>query len=344
MKIESNKQLKDYNTFGIQAEADYFAEVTSLDDLDELMESIVYRQNKKLILGGGSNILLKGSFNGLIIKNSILGISVESENETSVIVTANAGEEWDNLILYCNENKYAGIENLSLIPGSVGAAPMQNIGAYGVEIKDVFYKLEAVDMESGSLVRFNLKDCKFGYRESIFKQALKGKYFITSVSFKLAKLSSDKTIYAFKTEYGDLKNTLNEMQVFNLTLKAVSDAVCKIRRSKLPNPKELGNAGSFFKNPTISKDQYEKLVLTYPVIPCYPQKNDMVKIPAGWLIEQCGWKGKVVGNTGSHHSQALVLVNYGNATGQEIWDLAMQIQLSVKEKFGIEILPEVNVF
>ena len=343
MEIQQDKPLDELNTFGIKVGAKYFAEVKSVNEFKELVHEDVYKQNKKLILGGGSNILFTGCFDGIVIKNSIKGISVVSETETEVIVKANAGEVWHELVLWCIEKNYAGIENLSLIPGFVGAAPMQNIGAYGVEIKDVFYELEALDIEDGEPVKFNLTDCEFGYRESVFKNKLKNKFFISSVSFKLTKLSAPHALYRFKTDYGDIKNTLSEMQVYDLNLKAVSTAVCKIRNTKLPNPKELGNAGSFFKNPSVAKEKFEELVSSNPVMPSYLQKDGNVKIPAGWLIEQCGWKGKIVGNTGSHKSQALVLVNYGNATGDEIWNLALEIKKSVFEKFGIEIVPEVNV-
>lgn len=343
MLIEENKPLTTYNTFGIAVTARYFAEVHTVDDFITLMQTDVYRNHKRLILGGGSNILFTGNFEGLVIKSSIKGISIVSETETEVIVKANAGEVWHSFVQWCIANNYAGIENLSLIPGQVGAAPMQNIGAYGVEIKDVFYQLEALDVHTGEALRFNLNDCAFGYRESVFKNTLKDTCFITAVLFRLTKLSSPKAIYQYKTDYGDIKYTLGEMQAYTLSIKAVSDAVCKIRSSKLPDPKELGNAGSFFKNPSVPQSKYEELVMQYPVMPSYPQKDGTVKIPAGWLIEQCGWKGKVVGHTGSHKSQALVLVNYGNATGSEIWNLALEIKKSVAEKFGIDINPEVNV-
>jgi UDP-N-acetylmuramate dehydrogenase len=343
MKIQENKSLGGLNTFGINVEAKYFAEVQSVEEFKKLIQTETYKQNKKLVLGGGSNILFTNSFDGLVVKNSIKGISIERETETEVIVKANAGEVWHEFVLWCIDKNYAGIENLSLIPGLVGAAPMQNIGAYGVEIKDVFHELEALDVATGEAVQFNLADCHFGYRESVFKNKFKDKYFITSVSFKLTKLSSSRALYSFKTDYGDIKNTLSEMQVYDLNLKAVSNAVIKIRQSKLPDPKVLGNAGSFFKNPSVAKEKYEELVLKNPVMPNYLQKDGTVKIPAGWLIEQCGWKGKVVGNTGSHKSQALVLVNYGNATGNEVWNLALEIKKSVFDKFGIEIMPEVNV-
>ncbi|HLP20280.1 MAG TPA: UDP-N-acetylmuramate dehydrogenase [Chitinophagales bacterium] len=343
MQIEENKPLDELNTFGIAVGAKYFVEVKSIEDFIALTQNETYKSNKKLVLGGGSNILFTACFDGIVIKNSIEGISIVSETEHEVIVKANAGEKWHEFVLYCIEHNYAGIENLSLIPGLVGAAPMQNIGAYGVEIKDVFHELEALDMITGELTKFSLADCGFGYRESVFKNKFKYKYFIASVSFKLTKLSSPRAIYHFKTDYGDIKHTLSEMQVYDLNLKAVSDAVCKIRSSKLPDPKVLGNAGSFFKNPSVPHAKYEELVAKNPVMPSFLQKDGTVKIPAGWLIEQCGWKGKVVGNTGSHKSQALVLVNYGNATGNEVWNLALEIKKSVLDKFGIDITPEVNV-
>ena len=343
--IQSNISLKPYNTFGIDAEAKYFTEIKSVDDYRELLADKKLAEEKKLILGGGSNILLTKNYDGLVIRNCIPGIEVVSETDFHVIVKANAGVVWHQLVLYTIENNYGGIENLSLIPGFAGAAPMQNIGAYGVEMKDVFYSLEAADVHTGELVNFNLNDCGFGYRESVFKGKYKGRYLITSVSMRFAKLNNPHTLanYRFKTEYGDIQHTLGEMRAFDLSIKAVSDAVIKIRSSKLPDPKQIGNAGSFFKNPVVSKELYESLGEKYPVMPSYPQKDGSVKVPAGWLIEQCGWKGKVVGNTGSHAKQALVLVNYGHATGHEVWQLAMDIQHSVKGKFGIEISPEVNV-
>lgn len=343
MEIEQNKPLAALNTFGIAATARYYAVIHTEEQFKDLTQTDTYKLNKKLILGGGSNILFTGNFNGLVIKNSITGITVAGETETEISIKANAGETWHNFVLYCIEHNYAGIENLSLIPGLVGAAPMQNIGAYGVEIKDVFDELHALDMHTGEPVIFKLADCNFGYRESVFKNKFKDRYFITSVTFKLAKLSSPKTLYRFKTDYGDIKETLAQMQVYDLNIKAISEAVCKIRSAKLPNPKELGNAGSFFKNPTVPHSKYDELAAVNPVMPSYLQKDGTVKIPAGWLIEQCGWKGKVVGNTGSHKSQALVLVNYGNATGNEVWNLALEIKKSVWDKFGIEITPEVNI-
>jgi UDP-N-acetylmuramate dehydrogenase len=259
------------------------------------------------------------------------------EIDDDVYVKASAGVVWHQFVLWCIAHNLSGLENLSLIPGQVGAAPMQNIGAYGVEIKDVFESLSAYHIDDREIHHFLLNDCAFGYRESIFKNKFRNQYIIIDVTFRLNKTP------VFHINYGDIRNTLEQMQINELNIKAVSDAVIKIRSSKLPDPAVLGNAGSFFKNPVISKIQFDQLITEHPLMPNYPQQQGDVKIPAGWLIEQCGWKGKVVGNTGSHKSQALVLVNYGNATGPEISRLALDIQQSVKDKFGILIEPEVNL-
>lgn len=336
MQILSNVSLLPYNTFHIDVLGKHFVEITSIDEFRELQQSQAFQQNEKLILGGGSNILFTKNFDGLVVKNSIKGIELAHEDNHFFYVKANAGEVWHEFVLWCIERGYAGVENLSLIPGQIGASPMQNIGAYGVEIKDVCESVEAVHLHTGELLNFSNSDCKFGYRESIFKHELKNQVVITSVTYKLRKIPQ------FHVDYGDIKNTLGEMMVSELSLKAVSDAVIKIRSSKLPDPNVLGNAGSFFKNPVVTKEKTEELLAKNPVMPNYPQA-DGVKIPAGWLIEQCGWKGKIVGNTGSHKSQALVLVNYGGATGNEVYQLALDIQRSVLEKFGIEINPEVNL-
>ncbi len=336
MQILSNVSLLPYNTFHIDVLGKHFVEITSIDEFRELQQSQAFQQNEKLILGGGSNILFTKNFDGLVVKNSIKGIELVHEDNHFFYVKANAGEVWHEFVLWCIERGYAGVENLSLIPGQIGASPMQNIGAYGVEIKDVCESVEAVHIHTSELLTFSNSDCKFGYRESIFKHELKNQVVITSVTYKLRKIPQ------FHVDYGDIKNTLGEMMVSELSLKAVSDAVIKIRSSKLPDPNVLGNAGSFFKNPVVTKEKTEELLAKNPVMPNYPQA-DGVKIPAGWLIEQCGWKGKIVGNTGSHKSQALVLVNYGGATGNEVYQLALDIQRSVLEKFGIEINPEVNL-
>jgi UDP-N-acetylmuramate dehydrogenase len=343
MIIEENKSLQHYNTFGIKVIARYYTEISSIEDFREILADKKFSGEKKLILGGGSNILFTRNFDGLVIRNCIKGVSFSNEGGKMVKLCAAAGEVWHQVVLQCIERNYAGIENLSLIPGCVGAAPMQNIGAYGVEIKDVFEQLEAVDMQSGELVTLTLSDCNFGYRESVFKHTFKDKFLITSVTLQLTNMNLPGALYRFKTDYGDIKATLSDMRVYDLNIKAVSDAVIKIRSAKLPDPGQLGNAGSFFKNPVVSKEKFEDLVYNHPLMPSFLQKDGTVKIPAGWLIEQCGWKGKQIGHTGAHKTQALVLVNYGDATGQEVYQLAKNIQASVMEKFGIEILPEVNL-
>ncbi|TSA50679.1 MAG: UDP-N-acetylmuramate dehydrogenase [Sphingobacteriales bacterium] len=337
MVISENISLLPFNTFHIDVKAKYFAEIKTENDFSELFGEEKFRSQQKLILGGGSNILFTKNFDGIVIKNSFTGISVIKEDENYVWVKASAGEVWHQFVLWCIEKNLAGLENLSLIPGQVGAAPMQNIGAYGVDIKDVFDELEAIETATGEKVNFKNEECEFGYRESVFKNKFKNQFLISSVTFRLNKKPK------FNVNYGDIKMTLDEMQVNELTIKAVSEAVIKIRSSKLPDPKVLGNAGSFFKNPVITKSEFEVFISKNPIAPNYPQKDGTVKIPAGWLIEQCDWKGKVVGHTGSHKSQALVLVNYGGATGNEVYQLALDIQKSVLDKFGINIQPEVNL-
>lgn len=336
MKLQQHVNLKPYNTFGITAYAEYFAEIFSVDDLLQIINNVTLQHLPKLILGGGSNLLFTQDFNGLIIKNSIKGIEKIKEDEQHVFIKAFAGEVWHDLVQYAIAHNYGGMENLSLIPGQVGAAPMQNIGAYGVEIESIFDSLEAIDLQNGTTQFFTKEACGFGYRESIFKKEAKGKYCIVSVTFRLNKQP------VFNTSYGAIQDTLQQMGIAELNVKAISDAVIHIRTSKLPDPKVLGNAGSFFKNPEIAKEHFLQLQQQYPAMPHYPAADNKIKVPAGWLIEQCGWKGKRVGNTGSHAQQALVLVNYGNATGEEIKNLSQQIQQSVKEKFGIALTPEVN--
>lgn len=337
VKIQYNISLKPYNTFGIDATANEFVEVTTIEELLLLVNTFNFSSRKILVIGGGSNLLLTKDFDGMVIKNSIQGLELLNEDDESVWIKAMAGEKWHSFVMYCIEHGYGGVENLSLIPGCVGAAPMQNIGAYGVEIKDVFSSLEAVEIETGNIVLFTNSDCKFGYRESVFKNELKGKYIIVSVVFRLSKHPK------FNVTYGAIQQTLDKNELKDITVKAISDAVIEIRTSKLPNPKILGNAGSFFKNPEISTLEFEELKVKFPNIVGYPTSNGNTKLAAGWLIEQCGWKGKQVGNTGSHKDQSLVLVNYGGATGNEIWQLAMDIQQSVKDKFGVTITPEVNI-
>ena len=341
MDIFENRSLKKYNSFGIEVTAAYFSNFKTVDELKELLAfkqpSTLNLQPSTLILGGGSNILFTQHFNGLVLKNEIDGIEKIKEDDEHVYVKAGAGVNWHRLLLYCIENNWAGVENLSLIPGKVGASPMQNIGAYGVEIKDVFYELEALHKADGNTLVFNLNDCAFGYRESVFKRKYRNQFVITSVTYRLNKKPT------FNTSYGAIEQELEKMNVKELSIRAISNAVINIRSSKLPNPAEIGNAGSFFKNPEVIKSLFEKLKTDHPNIVGYDLENGNVKLAAGWLIEQCGWKGYRKGDAGCHSKQALVLVNYGNATGEEIFSLSGEIIKSVKEKFRIELEREVNI-
>jgi UDP-N-acetylmuramate dehydrogenase len=337
MILKPNISLKPFNTFGIDAIASDFIEIDSIETLQFVIANFNLANRKTLVIGGGSNMLITKNFDGLVLKMSIKGIEKVNEDNDYVYLKAMAGEAWHGFVLYCVANNYSGVENLSLIPGYVGAAPMQNIGAYGVEIKDTCHEVEAYAIENNEVKIFSNADCKFGYRESIFKHEAKGKYIISSVTFKLAKQAK------INVSYGAIQDVLKSKNIENPTIQDVSEGVIAIRESKLPNPKVLGNAGSFFKNPEIPTEEYLTLKEKHPALVGYKTSETHTKLAAGWLIEQCGWKGKVVGNTGSHKDQALVLVNYGNATGNEIWKLAMQIQESVFEKFGVTIVPEVNV-
>ena len=334
--FESNVQLKQYNTFGIDAKAAYFHRFTSTDELTLALKNLD-DSHPLLILGQGSNILLTGDFSGLVLKNELHGIDLIKEDDDHVWIKVMSGENWHEFVLHCISNSWGGIENLSLIPGTIGAAPMQNIGAYGVEQKDVFESLEAFEIKTGKLHKFNNADCQFGYRESIFKKEAKGQFIITSVTFKLNKK------HEFNTSYGAISETLESMKVSELSIKAISDAVIAIRQSKLPDPVEIGNAGSFFKNPTIDKMDFEGLRAEFPNVPGYTQPESRVKVPAAWLIEQAGWKGKTFGEIGVHKNQPLVLVNYGEGKGSDLRDLAFEIKASVANMFGIELTPEVNI-
>jgi UDP-N-acetylmuramate dehydrogenase len=336
--IQYNISLKPYNTFGIDVKAKEFVEINTIEELLVLCLNFNLTERNLLVLGGGSNLLFTKNFEGMVIKINLKGIETVKKVGNNVWVKAMAGEIWHDLVLHCIANNYGGLENLSLIPGCVGASPMQNIGAYGVEIKDVFEELQAIEIATGEQHVFNAEACKFGYRESVFKHEAKGKFIITAVTFKLTTNN-----HKLNTSYGAIQDILKKKHIVEPTIKDISDAVIAIRQSKLPNPKILGNAGSFFKNPEIPLDQFNQLKETYPNIVGYSTGTNTIKVSAGWLIEQCGWKGKVVGNTGSHKDQALVLVNYGNATGEEVYMLAMAIQESVKQKFGIIINPEVNI-
>ena len=336
LKILENISLKPFNTFGLEAKAKYFTVFKSTAELIEILLLEEYKLKKKLFLGGGSNILLMNDFDGLVLKNEIKGIEVVLENEEKSILQVGGGEIWHDFVLQSLERNLSGIENLSLIPGTVGASPMQNIGAYGVEIKDVFVALEALNLETFEVEVFDKEKCNFGYRESFFKHDGKGKYVILNVSFELSKIPH------FNVSYGAIKDTLIQMGIETIGSKAISDAVINIRKSKLPDPAKIGNSGSFFKNPELDKAFFDQIKTKFPEIPSYPIDEKKVKVPAGWLIEQAGWKGKRFGEIGVHEKQALVLVNYGGGHGQEIADLAFKIQASVLDIFGINIMPEVN--
>lgn len=333
--IQKNISLKPYNTFGIEAYAKAFATFQSLAELEE---SLSAQQTKKhFILGGGSNILLTKDFDGLVLKNEISGIEVTGEDEEFLYIKAGAGEAWHHFVLYCLEHDYAGVENLSLIPGSVGASPMQNIGAYGVEIKDVFRQLEAYHLGQKEIKTFLLGDCQFGYRESVFKHIYKDQFVILNVTYRLTKKPK------FNTSYGAIQQELDAMGVKELSIQAISQAVINIRSSKLPDWKLIGNSGSFFKNPTILNDQASELKEAHPKMVQFPFSETHTKLAAGWLIEQCGWKGYRKGDAGCYEKQALVLVNYGEAKGSEILELSNQIIQSVQDKFGVTLEREVNI-
>lgn len=332
MKIQKNISLKNYNTFGIDVIANQFVEVTSLPDLKKI---ITYEKNI-FLLGGGSNMLLTKPIDKLVIYLNLKGIIVNDTEKENVFVTAEAGENWHEFVLWCISQNYGGLENLSFIPGNVGTSPIQNIGAYGVEIKDTFCQLEALEIATGKTKVFTKEECNFGYRNSVFKNKLKGRFIIINVTFKLTKQNHNIHI-----SYGSIKNHLKN--ITNPSIKDISNAVIAIRKDKLPNPAEIGNSGSFFKNPIIDKELFNKLKENYPNIPHYIVSENNIKIPAGWLIEQAGFKGKRFGNAGVHEKQALVLVNYGNATGEEIYNLAKEIQQTVKSKFLINLDMEVNI-
>ncbi|HTI92461.1 MAG TPA: UDP-N-acetylmuramate dehydrogenase [Puia sp.] len=340
--IIENISLKPYNTFGIDVAAHYFSSFATQEQLAEL---IATTPAPPLILGGGSNLLFTRDIDGLVLKNEIGGIDLVLEDEEYVYVKAGAGENWHSFVLHCLDRDWAGVENLSLIPGSVGAAPMQNIGAYGVEIKDVFHELDAYDLNEQKVYTFSLNDCEFGYRESVFKRKYRDRFVIINVTFRLRKQP------VFHTSYGAIREELEKMGVSQLSIRAISQAVINIRSSKLPDPKVIGNAGSFFKNPTVPNAQFEVLRTAFPGIIGYPNPPDQAgvvsgsstKLAAGWLIEQCGWKGYRRGDAGCHARQALVLVNYGKASGEEIYDLSEEILLSVERKFGVVLEREVNI-
>ncbi len=334
LSICENVSLQAYHTFGLAVTARYFTEVATLERLRAVLTA--FKNQPRLVLGSGSNLLFTRDFDGLVIKINLDGISIVQETATQVWLRAGAGVIWHDLVMHCVEAGWGGIENLSLIPGTVGAAPIQNIGAYGVELADIFDSLEAISITDLCLRTFKRADCLFGYRDSIFKHDLKDRFVITNVILCLSKQP------VFNTTYGAIAQTLQETSGGALSLRAVSDAVCRIRRSKLPDPTRIGNAGSFFQNPTVDSVQFDALRAVYADIPGYPDQTRRVKVPAGWLIEQCGWKGFRCGDAGVYDKQALVLVNYGQATANEVLAIARQIQESVAAKFGIQLIPEVN--
>lgn len=336
MKIQKNISLKTYNTFGIEALASHFVEITTVQDLSEVLKKEAYPN--KIVLSGGSNVLITNDLNALVIHLNIKGITILTEDEHSVSLKVMAGENWHDLVIWTISRDYGGLENLSLIPGNVGTSPIQNIGAYGVELKDSFVSCEAMDINTQQLKTFSKSDCRFGYRDSIFKNAGKGKYIITSVNLKL-----NKPPHKLYTSYGAIESELKEKKIKHPTIKDVSDAVIAIRRRKLPDPLKLGNSGSFFKNPVITKDIFTTFLKNNPEAPFYQISESSYKIPAAWLIEQCGFKGKRFGDAGVHKNQALVLVNHGDASGQDLLQLAKKIQNAVLKQFDIIIKPEVNI-
>ncbi len=337
MKIVSNQSLKDLNTFGIDVKAKLFVAVSSVDQLKEVLQSAPAQTEEIMFLGGGSNMLLKGDLDKLVIKLDLKGIEKLEENDQEILVQSGAGVVWHEFVMYTLKQGWYGLENLSLIPGNVGASPIQNIGAYGVEIKDRFAYLDALNLKTLEVERFHLSDCEFGYRESVFKRKFKGKYVITSVVYRLSKTAR------LNTSYGAINHQLEEMGIKDPTPIDVSNAVIAIRQSKLPDPKEIGNSGSFFKNPIVPISLADKIREQHPEMPSYPVDKDQVKLAAGWLIDQAGWKGKTLGNYGVHKKQALVLVNYGGASGEQIYQLSEDIIQDIRSKFGVMLEREVNI-
>jgi UDP-N-acetylmuramate dehydrogenase len=334
MQFLENFDLSSYNTFGIQARTRYFAKISSVAELTNLS---VDHKLPLMILGGGSNVLFTRDFDGYILRNEIKGIQKTSEDENHVYLRVGAGENWHGFVEYCISHEYAGIENLALIPGFTGASPMQNIGAYGVEIRDVFHRLDAFHLHDREMVSFAAKDCEFGYRESVFKRKFKGLFAISHVEFRLNKKP------VFNTRYGAIEQELEKMQVKEPSIRAIANAVINIRRSKLPDPAVIGNAGSFFKNPEVTLEKFEVLKSTFPGIIGYPVDNNRIKLAAGWLIEHAGWKGYREGNAGVHDKQALVLVNYGGAKGNDIYALSSKIIDSIRDRYNVELEREVNI-
>lgn len=334
--ILEHQSLQAYNTFGINARAAFFSDIESPEMLQSLRRQ--HPQRPVFVLGGGSNLLLTQDLDQWVLHNRILGKSILAEDTDTTLVRIGGGENWHETVLWALEQGLGGLENLSLIPGTAGAAPIQNIGAYGVELSDVFERLEAIDLSTGKNLEFTKEDAAFGYRDSLFKRSLKGQIFITHIHLRLTRRG-----HRLNTSYGAIPETLEQWGIQQPGAKDISRAVIHIRQSKLPDPAALGNSGSFFKNPVIANARFEALLGQYPNMPGYPQGGTHTKVPAGWLIEQAGWKGKRIGNAGTYHKQALVLVNHGGATGAEVWALAQQIMEEVERQFGIALKPEVNV-
>lgn len=333
--LKTNFNLKHLNTFGLDVRARYIFEPETTGELAAFLKNPEYAKYNRTILGGGSNVLFRKDYDGIIIHPVIRGIKTASESAPEIDIEVFCGEEWDAFVEYCVEHEFSGIENLSWIPGNVGAAPIQNIGAYGVEAKESIIQVEAVDMDSGEKRLFSNPECRFGYRDSIFKNRFKDKYLITRVTFRLKKH------FLPNTSYGTVASALEKYE--RITIKNLRSAIISIRKCKLPDPGIAGNAGSFFKNPVVEKAKKDQLMNQFPGIPSHPVNQERVKIPAAWMIEQCGWKGRQVGNVKVHEHQALVLINTGNATGDEIYQLALEIKSSVRNKFGIQLEEEVNV-
>jgi UDP-N-acetylmuramate dehydrogenase len=333
--IQENVPLKPFNTFHLDVTSRYLIDLENVSQVTDFVTSDYFRIRPRFVLGGGSNVLFMNDYDGLVIRPLIKGIVKIGEDGDSVQVRAGAGENWDSFVAWCVQENLGGIENLSLIPGTVGASPIQNIGAYGIEVKDAIDTVEAVIMDSGKITLLTAKECRFGYRDSIFKQELRDKAIITHVTFKLHKK------HHLKISYGELEREVNKHP--EISIKTVREAIISIRRNKLPDPDEIGNAGSFFKNPEVTEDRFASLRSLYPDIPGYSLDSGKVKLSAAWLIDQCGWKGKRSGNTGSYHKQPLILVNYGDASGREIMDVAREIQVSVSGRFSLLLEMEVNV-
>jgi UDP-N-acetylmuramate dehydrogenase len=335
--LQENISLAPFHTFHLQATARYYSFIQDAKVLLDLLDSPALKSLPRIVLGNGSNILFVQDFEGWVIHMGLGGIEKIQEDHQHVYLQVGAGVQWHDLVVFCVERDYAGVENLSFIPGTVGAAPVQNIGAYGVELSEVFVALEALEMHTGIIRRFTKKDCKFGYRESVFKHEWQGEFVILSVTLRLDKHPT------FRTSYGAIEETLAAMQVKQLSIKAISDAIIHIRKQRIPDPAIVGNAGSFFKNPVIDPATATKLQQDYPNLPVHLLPDDRIKIPAAWLIEQCGWKGYKRGEVGVHQQHALILVNYGGARGEEVWQLAQDIQQSVYRKFAIQLVPEVEM-